>query len=476
VEHESHDELAILEQELREQLRPTGQQGVLRFWNELSPLQKMTLATQLAQFDPAVVQRLHREKHQPENWRDVVARAEPPQAFRLGQPNPFTLEQAQAAGRSALAAGRVAAILVAGGQGSRLGFEYPKGMYPVGPVSGATLFQILFEKLLAVGRRYGVPIPLFLMTSPATHDETVDYLQQHDRFGLRAEDLIIHPQGTMPAVDEQTGALLLAHKGHLSLSPDGHGGVLAAMVSARAFEKFAWRGIQHLFYFQVDNPLAPVCDPAFIGYHVLSNAQISTLAVAKHDARDPVGNIVTIEGRQQIVEYSEFNHLEDEIIAQRDPQGRLRFWAGNTAIHVFDAEFLKRMASNGGQLPFHVARKRVPYLDESGQLVEPREPNALKFERFIFDLLPAAERAIVVETDERHTFAPLKNPPGAAKDSPESVRAQMIALHQHWLREAGAVVEPATPVEISPIFALDASELPARVPAGTRITAPTYLR
>lgn len=468
------DDLGALKQELIEQLRPHGQEGVLRFWDELSQLQRMSLATELAQLDLELVGRLHRERHQPENWRQLIARAEPPQAFRLARRDGIARDAARLAGEEALAGGRVGAILVAGGQGTRLGFEHPKGMFPIGPVSGASLFQILFEKLRAVGRRYGQTIPLFLMTSPATHDETIEYLNKHDRFGLPAADLVVHSQGTLPAVHAESGELLLADKTHLCLSPDGHGGVLAAMSASAAFDKFAERGVEHLFYFQVDNPLAPVCQPEFIGYHALAKAQATTLAVAKRDARDPVGNIVNIDGRQQIVEYSEFNHLDDALIAARDAEGELRFWAGNTAIHVFDLRFLARMAADGGKLPYHVAKKRVPHVDRSGKLVEPAEPNALKFERFIFDLLPAAERAIVVEIDEREMFAPLKNGPGAAKDSPESVRAQMIAQARRWLLAAGAEIEPAAAVEISPLYALDANELKRKLPAGTRVTEARY--
>lgn len=468
-----HDELVSLKDELLEQLRPHGQEGVLQFWDELSQLQKMTLATQLAQCDLGLIRRLFRQKHQPDDWGDTVSNAKPPQAIRLHQPGKFSAVEARSRGAAALSAGRIGAILVAGGQGTRLGFEHPKGMFPIGPVSQASLFQILFEKLIATGQRYGKACPLFLMTSPATHDETTEYLAEHARFGFDPDDLIVCPQGTMPAVNATTGDLLLSDKSQLCLSPDGHGGVLAAMSTAGAFERLLARGIEHLFYFQVDNPLAPVCDPALIGYHLLAQAEATTMAVAKTSPRDPVGNIVELDGRQRIVEYSEFNHLDDELIAQRDASG-LRFWAGNTAIHIFDLRFLQRMASDGGQLPFHVARKRVPHVSAAGHEVEPTEPNALKFERFVFDLLPAAQRSLVVEVDQQQAFAPLKNAPGSPTDSPESVRAQMIALHQAWLRAAGARFAPEVAVEISPLFALDQAAVAQRIEPGTRIDAPRY--
>ena len=150
------------------------------------------------------------------------------------------------------------------------------------------------------------------------------------------------------------------------------------------------------------------------------------------------------------------------------------FWAGNTAIHVFDAMFLERMTQYGSALPFHVAKKAVAALDPSGRRLEPTNPNAIKFERFIFDLLPEARHAIVVEVDEAQTFAPVKNAPGEARDTPESVQAQMIALHAEWLRAAGCEVAPGAAVEISPLFAQNAQEVAARVRPGMVVTQSRY--
>lgn len=469
-----YDDLAPLRAELLEQLGPYGQEHLLRFWDELSQLEKMTLAMEIARFDLGMLQSLGREPEASSNWRALVARAEPPAAVRLGATNQFSPAQARQAGEAALLAGHVGAILVAGGQGTRLGMDHPKGMFPIGPVSRSSLFQILIEKLVAAQRRYGAPIPLFLMTSPATHEETVEFLAAHGNFGLSTKDLIVFSQGTMPAVDCETGRILLASQARPALSPDGHGGVLAALVEARGFEMLRARGIEHLYYFQVDNPLANVCDPEFLGYHLLSQSELSTLAVAKRDPRDRVGNIVSIDGRLQIIEYSEFNDLPDELIAGRAAGGSLLLWAGNTAIHAFAVEFLERMSQSAAALPLHRALKKVPYLDDDHQPIEPSSPNAYKFERFIFDLLPQATRAIVVEADERSAFAPVKNAPGELKDTPESVQAQMIALHSAWLRDAGAQLAKNVAVEIRPLFALDSEELREKLQPGLVVSRPTY--
>jgi UDP-N-acetylglucosamine/UDP-N-acetylgalactosamine diphosphorylase len=344
-------------------------------------------------------------------------------------------------------------------------------MYPIGPVSQASLFQILFEKLAAVGRRYGVAIPVYLMTSYTTHEETESFLQANSNFGLARENVVLFCQGVMPAVDAATGKILLATKGELALSPDGHGGMLAALARNGGLADLQRRGVRHLFYFQVDNPLVEMCDPLFLGHHILAKSEATTLAIAKTDPLERVGNIVQIDGKTQIIEYSD---LPAEMARMRNDDGALRFWAGNTAVHAFDVEFLKRVSGDQLQLPFHVALKKVPHVNTAGAIVEPVEPNAFKFERFIFDLLPAAARAIVIETDPRQSFAPVKNPPGAAKDSPETCRAAMVALHRSWLAAAGAEIKQGAAVEISPLFALDEQELQLKIKSPMVIDRPTY--
>jgi UDP-N-acetylglucosamine/UDP-N-acetylgalactosamine diphosphorylase len=222
---------------------------------------------------------------------------------------------------------------------------------------------------------------------------------------------------------------------------------------------------------QVDNPLVEVCDPEFLGYHLLSDSEMSTLAIAKRFPMDRVGNIVSIDGQVRIIEYSD---LPDDMAERRATDASLLLWAGNTAIHAIDTEFLRRMSGASSSLPYHRAVKAVPYVDDSGSRVEPSQPNAIKFERFIFDLLPHARRAIVVEVDAEREFAPVKNAPGAEQDSPELVQERMISLHREWLRSAGAAVDDDVPVEISPLFALDDEEVAAKVQPGTRIDKPTY--
>ena len=457
---------------LAARLAPFGQQHLLAFWDSLSPAERAGLARQIESVDLARVSRLFQTQAAEHDWAALARRAEGPPAVRLSDgKRSRSADEARRRGEQALSAGRVGVALVAGGQGTRLGFDHPKGMYPIGPQSQATLFQILLEKVWAVGRRYGVRLPLYLMTSPATHQETIDYLAAERYFGLAAEDVRVFCQGTMPVVDAQTGRALLAAPGELLLSPDGHGGMVAALQASGALDDMRRRGVDLLFYMQVDNPLVGVCDPEFIGHHLLAGSELSTQVVAKRTPLDRVGNVVSIDGRVQIIEYSD---LPEDAAKQTLSDGTLKLWAGSIAVHVFNAALLDRMSDGRHELPFHRALKKAPHLGPDGRRVEPDRPNAIKFEQFIFDLLPFAEQAIVVEVDEARSFAPLKNEPGASRDSPETVRAQMAALHAEWLRQAGAEVAPGVVVEISPRFALDAAELAARLRPGVRVTEATY--
>ena len=466
-------------QSLLAQLEPFSQQHLLQYWEELPPAQRRELAAQIGGVDLPLIDSLFRGDVDQPDWDQLSHRAEPPPAVRLaeqlsGVPGElgFDLATARECGIQALRAGEVGVLLTAGGQGSRLGFELPKSLYPIGPISGASLLRIHIEKVRALAKRYGVAVPLYLMTSPATHDDTVRFLAENDRFGLPESDLLVFCQGSMPAVDIESGKLLLADKHQLFLSPDGHGGTVAALAASGALEAIQRRGIRHLFYLQVDNPLVPIGDPQLVGYHLLAESELTSLAVAKQLPQDKVGNFAMIDGRLHVIEYSDF---PDDIAQQRDQSDQLKFWAGSIAVHVFDVGLFERAQAIQSTLPFHVARKKVAHLGPDGKQTSPDEPNALKFEKFIFDLLPAAQNPIVVEFAERDCFAPLKNAPGAEKDTAEYVQQMMGAQHRRWLEAAGAAVADGVLIEISPLFALDATGVADRVRSGQLFDASQYL-
>jgi UDP-N-acetylglucosamine/UDP-N-acetylgalactosamine diphosphorylase len=459
--------------ELTALLEPAGQTHLVAQWAELSPAQQARLAGQIRSLDLQLV-RNFRSTLKNQAVRDV-SQASSPAAIRLNsEDNPFTPPEARERGAAALARGEVGMLLVAGGQGTRLGFDPPKGLFPIGPVSNRTLFEVITDRLRAVARRYGRPIPLFIMTSPATTAQTHAYFAENNYLGLDPDDLYFFEQGMLPAVAAESGRVLLAGPGELALAPDGHGGMLAALGNSVGFDNIAARGIRTFFYGQIDNPLLTVCDPEFLGYHLLAGSEFTTQVVRKHDPAERVGVVAALGDHLEIVEYSD---LTPEAAAARAADGTLVLWAGNTAVHAFDVAFLTRMSHTSEALPLHLARKSVPYFDpETKQTVEPTEPNAIKFERFIFDLMPSAQNALVVEVERATSFAPVKNAEGAASDTPSSARAAMAALHRAWLEEVGVKVAAEARVEIHPLYALDVDELRSKVAPGLEIRQDTYLR
>lgn len=451
-----------------------SQAHLMQFIDELTAEEKSNLESQLESIDFEQLQRLTGQQEKSVDWAELARRAEPPPAVKLDDANPeFSAGEALAVGEKALRAGKFAAILVAGGQGTRLGFDKPKGMFPIGPVSGRTLFQMHCDRLLAMMQRYDVSIPLYVMTSPATDAETRQYFEENDRCGLSEDQLRIFCQGTMPAVDAETGKVLLSSKSSVALSPDGHGGLVSALDRNGCLKQAEQEGIEQFFYAQVDNPLVQLCDPELIGYHLLAKSQLTTQVVQKRFAKEKVGNVVSVDGKVQIIEYSD---LPDDAAEQKASDGSLKLWAGNIAVHVFDRSFLESVVGSVDGLPFHRANKKVPYVDSSGEVVVPELPNAIKFERFVFDLLPLAERAFVVEGDASRAFAPVKNAEGAEVDTAATSQAALLAMHAEWLNLAGAKIAEGVQVEIHPGWALDAAEVAKKIESGTKFEADTFLR
>jgi len=399
----------------------------------------------------------------------VMQYAEPPCPVRLGTGN--ELYDCIAAGEHELANGTVGLIIVAGGQGSRLGFQHAKGLFPIGPLSRRTLFEFLIDRVRAVSRRYAQSIPIYVMTSPATHAETIDYFQQNQFFGLPSSDVFIFRQGTLPAIDSVTGELLLADRQSLAMSPDGHGGMLSAFETHGGFQHARERGVQHLFYCQIDNPLTPACDSEIIGRHVLAAADVTTLAVRKTAPDEKVGNIVLVDGKARIVEYSD---MPAEFTRLRADDGSLKFWAGNIGVHVFLLDFLQRVASSPDALPLHRARKQIESRRLDRSTWQRVTGEAIKFERFIFDILPLAERSLVLEANKHAVYAPVKNSDGEATNTPMMARRMIAQQHADLLRKAGVAVDPGVEVEVHPMWALDEADIAARFPSDTHIAVSTY--
>jgi len=401
----------------------------------------------------------------------------PPEAVPLGddEESRHRDERAAARGREALEAGEIALVLLAGGQGSRLGFEGPKGLFPFGPVTGRTLFAHHAARVAALRARYGAALPLYVLTSPVNDEVTRAAFAEAGHWGLAPESVRFVVQGTLPAVDRVTGGILLDAPDRLALSPDGHGGLLMALRRAGALDEMEREGIRTFFTFQVDNPLVRVANPVFVGHHRDAGADMSNLAVRKHDPGERVGVIARIGDHTGVVEYSD---LPDELAGWRDDAGDLVLWAGSIATHLIEVAFARELTEGGLRLPYHRAIKKVPFVAPGGARVEPEEPNAVKFETFIFDALPFARRSVTMEVPRAVDFSPIKNATGA--DSPETCRRDCNRLWAGWLEAAGATVargpdgEPPD-IEIDPRLALDGEELAARLPPGRVVDGPTAL-
>lgn len=461
---------------LRSRLSEHGQEHLLHFFDSLTAGEKSTLVAGIEALDLDQLARLFESSKKPHAEIDPDA-VQPIEAIALPKSDAERKRHVETfeAGFERLKKGRVGVVLVAGGQGTRLGFEHPKGMFPIGPVSGATLFQIHAEKILAWSRRAGSSIPWYVMTSPNNHEETTAYFASVGYFGLPKEDVRFFIQGTMPALDIETGKVLLAQKHEIFTGPNGHGGTLLAMRSEGVLDDMAARGIEDVYYFQVDNVFAKILDPSFLGHHYCSRANVSLKVIRKEHAAEKLGLAVRYQGKPTIIEYSD---LPSKLGGRLDADGRLLYWTGSIAIHAFQRTFLERITAVGAGLPFHFARKAVPFVDPSGTLVRTERPNALKFETFIFDCLPMAERVTVVETDRRDEYEPVKN--GSGEHSPEVVREAMTRKAASWLNAAGieyprtATGAAAVPLEISPLAALDAEEFARRFAGGPALTNATY--
>ena len=450
---------------LREKLNQVGQQHVLHFYDRLEPVRRRKLLDQLTALNLPMISQLAEEYVRNKPVVAIPKDIQPVQAYprHPGEKHRQLYADADKRGRELLKAGKVAAFLVAGGQGTRLGYDGPKGEYPVTPIKNKPLFQVFAEQIRAHARDFGKTIPWYIMTSDINDSATRAFFERNHHFGMNPNDVFFFPQGMMPAF-ALDGQLLLADEDSLALSPDGHGGSLRALDRSGALADMRRRGIEHLSYFQVDNPLVHCIDPLFIGLHDLTGSEMSSKTIAKANALEKVGNFVVADGVVQVIEYSD---LPEELARQTNSDGTLRFNFGSIAIHALRVSFIERLNQGGElKLPWHRAEKKVAYVNLAGHAVKPERPNAVKLEQFVFDAVPLARNAIVYETERAEEFSPVKNAEGV--DSPAMCRRDQLRRASRWLRSAGTHVpeapdgEPDAVVEISPLFATSAAQLKER--------------
>jgi UDP-N-acetylglucosamine/UDP-N-acetylgalactosamine diphosphorylase len=448
-----------------ELLRGHGQEHLLAFYDRLNDQEQQKLLDQIDSLDFSLIPGWVDNYVVNDSPATVPSDFEPAPSY---PPIPSSPEQqaeyaqARKLGAELISAGKVAAFVVAGGQGTRLGFDGPKGNFPVSPIRNKTLFAIFAETILASGKKYGKKLSWYVMTSPLNHSETVNIFEANNYYGLDRSDVFIFQQGTNPNFGFD-GRILLADKATIAASPDGHGGSLKALYDSGAIADMKQKGIEHLSYFQVDNPLINIFDPLFIGLHVANRSEMSSKALVKASPTEKIGNFCLVDGKVTVIEYSD---LPDEEAHRKNSDGSLVFELGSIAIHIISTDFVEKLNANGFALPIHRAVKKIPHIDADGNSVTPGEPNGIKLEAFVFDALPLASKSIILQTIRSEEFAPVKNAAGV--DSAEVTIQMMIARAAAWLETAGVHIpkkpdgSPDCVIEIAPGFAPSAGDVKAK--------------
>lgn len=436
------------------------QSHIFRWWNELSPGEKKHLLEQITNIDFRLIQTLF-NNHRQKVIHTFQGSLVPPHIINPHH-NASERTYAQTArnkGEAFLQKGETAILTVAGGQGTRLGVDKPKGILPIAPISDKSLFHLHAEKIRAVQQKYHTCIPWYIMTSNTNDLETQNFFQSHQFFGLNPKQVFFFTQGMLPVVD-LNGKLLMDSKSNIVMSPNGHGGTIIALREKGILNDMKQRGIKSIFYHQVDNILIKMADPIFIGYHVMHGAEMSLKVVKKCHPEEKVGIIVNLDGHLHMVEYTE---LSKEYRYAKNEDETLKYNAGNIAVHMINIDFLEKIDTVNDSLPYHTAIKKTPHLDEEGNIISPEENNAIKFESFIFDILKQVKKSVIMEVLREEEFSPVKNMEG--ENSPTTAKRDMINMFGRWLRNAGISVPLDSQgnviglIEISPCFALDEEEL-----------------
>ncbi|GJM24461.1 MAG: UDP-N-acetylhexosamine pyrophosphorylase [Phycisphaerae bacterium] len=459
---------------IRDTAAEFGQEHLFQYWETLSDDQRSLLLDDVARIDfPTLARLIGEDQGDAASIDESKIDAPPVYPHEPTGPQVQMYADALQIGESMLSDGKVGTMVVAGGQGTRLGFDAPKGTFPISPIKNKTLFQLFAENIQNVNRTYGCQMPWYVMTSSATDAPTRTFFEEHSFFGLNRADVFFFEQGVMPAVDD-AGKIILSQPHRVALSPNGHGGSLLALRDKGVLEDAKRRGVEVLSYFQVDNPLVSPADPLFIGLHKQSDSQMSSIAVPKADDLEKVGNFVSVDGKVQIIEYSD---LPDTLAHARNPDGSRKLNAGSVAIHLINRAYVEDLTDGSGiSLPWHRASKKVEYFDaKTSTIIKPDAPNATKFEMFIFDAIPLATRSIVLEQLREACFSPVKNAEGV--DSANTARRDMIRRAANWLEKSGINIprdasnEPAATIEISPLRAINAIQFKASLDATTKINS-----
>lgn len=395
---------------IRKKLEMCNQQQVLRFYDKLDQDEKNALIEQINSIDDA----FWHSASSNQNSVQMRGKIEPIKAVSI-KDIAENSEEYMNIGVDALKGGKAAAVLLAGGQGTRLGFDKPKGMFNIGVNKELYIFECLINNLMKVVKLTDNWIPLCIMTSEKNNADTVNFFKEKNYFGYNSDYIYFFIQEMAPSVD-YNGKILLESKGRISTSPKGNGGWYASLKKANILDKLVAQGVEWLNVFSVDNVLQKIADPMFIGAVIKSGCKSGSKVVAKKDPHERVGVMCLENGKPSIVEYFE---LTEEMALQRLENGELAYKYGVILNYLFNINELETIYKNA--LPLHIVEKKIPYIDENGELQNPAEPNGYKFETLILDMIHMSESCLPYEVERNKEFAPVKNAEGV--DSVETARA-----------------------------------------------------
>uniref|UniRef100_A0A1W7R9C3 UDP-N-acetylglucosamine diphosphorylase n=1 Tax=Hadrurus spadix TaxID=141984 RepID=A0A1W7R9C3_9SCOR len=480
---------------LRSDLNKYGQQHLLQFWDQLNGEQQECLKNDISSIDLREVTSAYQETinqtcNGVQKLDDLLEPIPKENHGSVSGTSKAELKEYRNEGLNQIGSGRVAVLLLAGGQGTRLGVNYPKGMYDVGLPSHKTLYQLQGERILKLqqlayektGRRG--TIPWYIMTSEHTVEPTIEFFAQHNYFGLKSDDIVVFEQNMHPCFDFE-GRIILEKPWKISKAPDGNGGLFQSLKQRGILDDMTRRGIYHIHVYCVDNILVKMADPVFIGYCVRKNANCAVKVVEKVVPTEAVGVVCRVNGKYQVVEYSE---VSLETAQKRNSDGKLTFNAGNICNHYFSLDFLKTVA-NEKNLKHHIAKKKITYVDENGFIVKPTKPNGIKLEKFVFDVFEFSDRFVAWEVLREEEFSPLKNGEDAKADSPTTARQALLQLHKRYVMRAGGKFEERLELmsnengspkdniicEISPLVSYDGEGLEDLV-CGKTFVSPLIIR
>lgn len=448
--------------ELRDKYTKAGQGHVLNFYDSLKTAEKAALFEQLSGFDPTRINEITERALKPADSDDSSAELAPLPESATASILDSSAEDIQKwyeSGLDLIGKNQVAVVLMAGGQGTRLGSSAPKGCYDIDLPSKKSLFQIQAERIKKIqelaSKKSGsaVVVPWYVMTSGPTRGPTEKYFQENNFFGLDKENVQIFEQGVLPCISNE-GKILLESQQKVAVAPDGNGGIYQALILHGVLDDMRKRGIQHIHAYCVDNCLVKVADPVFIGFSASLDVDIATKVVRKRNATESVGLILSRNGKPDVVEYSEIDKATAEAEDPKHP-GILKYRAANIVNHYYSFRFLETIPQWAHKLPHHVARKKIPYADtESGETVKPEKPNGIKLEQFVFDVFPMLplEKFACMEVRREEEFSPLKNAKGTGQDDPDTSKAAIMAQGLKWVQSAGATVVADGGIEVSPLI------------------------